>query len=285
MKFTTELITLDTDDGIALSGALWTPSHSDAKTAVAMFPGTGAEYYQPLFIRLGEQLAAAGYRAISMNRRDHGQYFGFHPLHDSAMDQRYAIDLLCGRGASQVLLAGHSYGTVTVPYYVAETNDQRVAGLILLAALGDMRRGSMLILGSQERYDTVIAEAEKAVAAGRGDETFLIPPMVAGYPPMVHSYNVFLDKRGPNAQVVPIDLIQKVGDRPLFAIRDPADPFPATLPPAQAMLEAANPNLAYQLLDDKPTGQKGPNAHYFDGREDEVFRHLMEWMQRHGFVT
>ena len=148
-----------------------------------------------------------------------------------------------------------------------------------------MRRGSMLMLGSQERYDSVVAEAEKAVAAGRGDETFLIPPMVAGYPPMAHSYHVFLDKRGPNAKVVPIDLIQNVGKRPLFAIRDPADPFPATLPPAQEMLEAANPNLTYRLMEDKPRDQNSSNVHYFDGREDEVFRYLMEWMQHHGFVT
>jgi len=285
MNFATELITLTTDDGIPLSGALWTPSHSEAGTAVAMFAGTGAEYYEPLFIRLGEQLAAAGFTAVSLNRRDHGQYFGFYGLHDASMDQRYAIDLLTELGAARVLMAGHSYGTVTVPYYVAATDDQRVAGLVLLAALGDMRRGSMLILGSQERYDAVVAEAEAAVAAGRGEETFLIPPMVAGYPPMMHSYRVFLDKRGPNASVVPIDLIQKVGDRPLFAIRDPADPFPATLPPAQAMLEAANPNLTYRLLDDRPRDRSDANAHYFDGREDEVFRHLMAWMQQNGFAA
>ena len=284
MNFSTELITLETDDGIPLSGALWTPSYSAAQTAIAMFSGTGAEYYQPLFIWLGEQLAAAGFTTISLNRRDHGQYFGLHRLHDAAMDQRFAVDLLTERGAAQVLLAGHSYGTVTVPYYVAETDDHRVAGLILLAALGDMRRGSMLILGSQEHYEAVVVEAEAAVAAGRGDETFLIPPMVAGYPPMVHSYSVFLDKRGPNSRAVPIDLVQQVGARPLFAIRDPADPFPATLPPAQEMLEAANPNLTYRLLDDKPKDQVSPNAHYFDDRENEVFGLLMEWMQQHGFV-
>ena len=285
MNFTTELITLNTNDGIPLGGAIWTPSHSASKTAVAMFPGTGAEYYQPLFIWLGEQLAAAGYTAISLNRRDHGQYFGLRTLHESAMDQKFAVDELARRGATQILLAGHSYGTVTVPYYVAETDDQRVAGLILLAALGDMRRGSLMIMGSQDRYDETVAEAEEAVASGRGDDTFLIPPMVPGYPPMMHSYNVFLDKRGPDAKVVPIDLVKQVGDRPLLAIRDPADPFPATLPPAQEMLEAANPNLTYKLLDERPQIQNSSNVHYFDGREDEVFQHLMVWMQRQGFAV
>lgn len=285
MNVTSELITLKTDDGISLSGAVWTPSHKTVDTAIALFPGTGAEYYEPLFIWLGEQLAAAGLTTIALNRRDHGQYFGFHSLHDAAMDQRYAVDLLTERGASQILLGGHSYGTVTVPYYVAETDDARVAGLILLAALGDMRRGSLLMLGNQERYDAVVAEAEDAVAAGRGEETFLIPPMVAGYPPMVHSYSVFLDKRGPSSRAVPVELVSQMGDRPLFAIRDPADPFPATLPPAQERLEAANPNLTYRLLDERPETPGNPRVHYFEGREEEVLRHLMSWMTTHGFLA
>lgn len=284
MNFSTELITLTTDDGVVLNGALWTPSHGAAQTAIALFAGTGAEFYQPLFVRLGEALAAAGFPTLSLNRRDHGQHFGLYPLHDAAMDQRQAIDLLSERGAERILLAGHSYGTVTVPYYVAETDDARVAGLVLLAALGDLRRGSVLIMGGQEAYDTIVAEAEAAVAAGRGDDIFLIPPMVPGYPPMMHSYRVFLDKRGPDSRAVPTDLVRRVGERPLLAIRDPADPFPATLPPAQEMLEAANPNLTYRLLDERHDRAPGANAHYFEGREDEVFRHLMEWMQRSGFA-
>ena len=285
MNFSTELITLETDDGVVLSGALWAPSYGGSRTAVALFPGTGAEFYEPLFIRLGEQLAAAGFTTLSLNRRDHGQNFGLQTLHDGAMDQRYAVDLLTGRGAGRVLMAGHSYGTVTVPYYIAETDDPRVAGLIFLAALGDLRRGSLLMLGSQERYDQAVAEAEQAVAAGRGSEPFLIPPMVPGYPPMLHSYSVFLDKRGPASRAVPVDLVRHVGDRPIFAIRDAADPFPATLPPARKMLEAANPNLSYVLLEKRETDEVSANAHYFDGCEDEVFRHLMAWMQRHGFMS
>lgn len=285
MNFTTELIALETDDGMTLSGALWTPSHSAATTAIALFAGTGAEFYEPLFIRLGEGLAAAGFATVALNRRDHGQYFGLHRLHDAAMDQRYAIDLLCARGAGRVLLAGHSYGTVTAPYYVAETDDARVAGLILLAALGDLRQGSIAIVGGQKSYDAIVADCTAAVAAGRGNETFLIPPMVAGYPPMLHSYDVFLDKRGPDSRAVPVELIRHVGARPLFAVRDPADPFPATLPPAQEMLEAANPNLTYRLLELGRAASPTANAHYFAGREDEVFRHLMTWMQRHDFAT
>ena len=121
------------------------------------------------------------------------------------------------------------------------------------------------------------------VAAGKGGEAFIIPPMVPGYMPMVHTYDIFLDKRGPEARVAPIELIQQVGDRPILGIRDPGDPFPATLPPAREMLEAANPNLTYILLDDIREGAMTPTAHGFEDRESEISALICHWMQGNGF--
>lgn len=279
-----EIVSVEAGDGLHLTGALWIPAAGGSHTAIAIFPGTGGEFYDPLFVALGQQLAAAGFMTLSMNRRDHGQNFGFYPLHDAAMDLGLGVDFLMERGAKQVVLGGHSYGTVTAPYYIAETDDERVPGLLLLAILGDMQRGSRLILGSEERYKSVVTEAEAMIAAGRGGEAFLIPPMVPGYLPMMHTYDIFMDKRGPDAKVVPIELIQQVGDRPILGVRDPADPFPATLPPAQELLEAANPNLTYVLLDDIRNGAMTSAAHGFAGREDEISRLILEWMHTHAFV-
>jgi pimeloyl-ACP methyl ester carboxylesterase len=280
-----EIVSIETGDGLCLTGALWTPAAGTSHTAIAIFPGTGGEFYDPLFIALGQQLSAAGFLTLSMNRRDHGQNFGFYRLHEAAMDLKLGIDLLMDRGAKQVVLGGHSYGTVTAPYYIAETDDGRVPGLLLLAILGDMRRASVLILGSEERYGSVVAEAEEMIAAGKGGDAFIIPPMVPGHLPMVQTYDVFLDKRGPNARTAPIDLIQQVGNRPLLGLRDPADPFPATLPPAQEMLEAANPNLEYRLLNDIRNGAMTPVAHNFQDREIEITEHILSWMGAHGFTS
>ncbi len=280
-----EIVSLKTGDGLHLTGALWTPAAGGSHTAIAIFPGTGGEFHDPLFVALGQSLAAAGYLTLSMNRRDHGQNFGFYPLHDSAMDLGLGIDFLMERGAEKVVLGGHSYGTVTAPYYIAETDDARVPGLLLLAILGDMRRGSMLILGNEERYASVVRDAEEMIAAGKGGDAFIIPPMVPGYMPMVHTYDIFLDKRGPDARVAPIELIQQVGDRPILGIRDPGDPFPATLPPAQELLEAANPNLTYILLDDIRNGAMTPTAHSFENRESDVSALILEWMQASGFKS
>lgn len=274
----TELVAIDAGDGLILDGAAWLPKAGAAETGIALFPGTGSEFYQPWNTYAGPRLAAAGYPTIALNRRDHGGFTGFHRMDASAMDHRHAVDYLIERGVRRVILAGHSYGTLTAPLYVKNTDDQRVAGLILYAPLGDMRAASVQIVGGRENYDRIVAKAEAKVAEGRGGEAFLIPPMIPGLTPMVHTYDVFLDKRGPDSEAVGYELIRHMGARPLLGVRDPDDPFPATQPPAQEKLEAANPNLTYVLLDKVPRDRLDDTIHYFQGREEEVLKITLDWL-------
>ena len=81
---------------------------------------------------------------------------------------------------------------------------------------------------------------------------------------------------------MPTELIRHVGDRPLLAFRDPSDPFPATLPPAQQALEAANPNLRYILLEEQTGAEIGASRHHFDGREAEIADLTLQWLAETG---
>lgn len=284
LKTTMELVRIDAGHDIFLDGVIWIPISGGSETAIALFPGTGAEFYNSLFTFLGPRFAAVGYTTLAINRRDHGVNFGFHTLAEGAADQGLAIDFLASRGSKYVVAGGHSYGTVTVPWYVAETDDPRVLAMLLYAPLGDLRAASITICGGQDEYDRIVATSQEMVAAGRGSEAFLIPPMVAGGMPLLHTYEVFLDKRGPESKAVPIDILSRTGTRKMLGVRDPADPYPATLPPAQAMLEAANPNLDYLLLDDIRDGAITPDAHYYRGREEEVLGATLVWLDRNGFA-
>ena len=277
----TELVRIAVDAAIVLDGACWSPAGASRETAVVIAPGTGGEFCQPPMATLGPLLAAEGWRVLALNRRDHGGHFGFHRFRDAALDHRYAVEFLAGRGAARVVLGGHSYGTLTAPAYVAETDDPRVAALLLLAPLGDLRAASARIVGGAARYDAIVADCRRHIADGRGDDAFVIPPMVPGGLPLVHSYAVFMDKRGPAAKTVGPELIARVGDRPLLGIRDPADLYPATQPPAQAQLQAANPRLDYVLLPDRRGGAMMPEAHAFPGRETEVASIVVDWLARH----
>jgi hypothetical protein len=72
---------------------------------------------------------------------------------------------------------------------------------------------------------------------------------------------------------------RKVQGRPVLAIRDPADPFLATIPPAQQQLQEANENLEYILLPDIRGGKMDTAAHQFRGREEEVLTHRIRVAQ------
>lgn len=277
-----ELVRVETDDGITLDGALWTPASGKARVGVVLAAGTGSEFYSQGW--LGERYAQAGYLALSLNRRDHGQYFGYRKLEPSALDHRYAVEFLVSRGAESVILAGHSYGTVTVPYYVMLSDDSRVKGMILTSALADLRAGTRIAVGGKKKYDEMVAKARQMVQANRGQETLLMAPLTSGGQPIMHNYETFLDKRGPDSKAVPYQILSKVKNRPILVIRDPADPFPATLPPAQQQLEESNSNLDYVLLPDIRNGEMDRAAHSFTGRHDEVFEIILSWLSKHGLT-
>lgn len=87
-----ELLRIQTDDGMSLHGVRWFPP-GGGRLGVALFSGTGSEFYDDLLTGLGERFAAAGYPAVSLNRRDHGDNFGYYRLEPAALDHGYSADL------------------------------------------------------------------------------------------------------------------------------------------------------------------------------------------------
>jgi pimeloyl-ACP methyl ester carboxylesterase len=276
-----EFVKLKTGDGITLRGMLWTPAGGRARIGVVIAPGADSEFYDDLLVWLGENFARSGYIALSMNRRDHGPEQWYRDFEPSAMDHKYMIDFLAARGARAVILAGHSYGTVTAPYYVTASDDPRVRALVLYGPHGYKRDGLARSFASRAEYDRAVARAKEMVAAGRGEETFLLPPIRPGGRPRPSSYETFLNRVGPDSKAVPVEIIRKVEGRPILAVRDPADPYLATIPPAQQQLQEANKNLEYVLLPDIRGGKMDPAAHQFWGREEEVLRVTLEWLKKH----
>ena len=272
-----ELVRMRTDDNVTLHGVVWT-SPGQARTGIVLAQGTGGEFYSDMLVWLGNELSEAGYWVVSLNRRDHGTSFGYQTVEAAAMDHRYAIDLAASRGVENVVTAGPSFGTVTV----RATDDRRVKAMILLAPVGDYRVGTRAAVGGPEKYDEMVAEARQGVSEGRGSDSFWIPPMPGGRRPAASSYESFLDKRGPDSGAVPAEILKEVSDRPILAIRDPADPLPGTLPPAQELLEAANSNLEYILLPDTRNGEMARESHTFIGREDEVMGIILDWLAKQG---
>jgi alpha-beta hydrolase superfamily lysophospholipase len=101
----------------------------------------------------------------------------FERLADSVADIRAWVDFVVARGASRVILQGHSHGAIKVVHYLVTTNDPRVCGLILLSPSDDMGIARKQL---GDRFLWVLARARELVRAGKGRQ--LLPERDSQYP-------------------------------------------------------------------------------------------------------
>jgi len=101
-------------------------------------------------------------------RLDYVQVGGVLERFDECLiDVKAAVDFAVARGWRKVFLQGHSLGAVKVTYYLAQTHDPRVAGLILLSpadTMGWIREK----LG--HAFPKALAHAQRLLEASRGTE-------------------------------------------------------------------------------------------------------------------
>jgi len=275
--FKTEFVQVRTDDGLVLSGAVWTPRAAPRPTAIVTTWTN--EFYD--YAEWGRRFADEGFVAIALNRRDSGAQHGYHLFEPSTRDLKYAVDLAFQRGAKQVVLLGLSYGSVVTSYYVTAAADARVRGAVLLSPLADLPSASLKAAG-EKAYNDALQTARSMVASGKGQDVFTEPGSATrtGRPAFT-TYQVFLDKRGPDSKAVPAELL-KTAKVPILAVRDPDDPSPGTLPPSQQRLEAASDRLTFVLLPAGPRGRNGGIIHRLGGREAEVVSLIRQWMIKNG---
>ena len=151
-KITERIIQVHTKDDVADAGVLVTPPTRVAKPiAVIWIHGATENFYSPTYLAISRALAKQGYSVISGNTRMHdlgnveawrgekrirgGTYWGVPS--EQVRDIAAWIDLADELGFKQVVLAGHSAGANAVREYQAQTQDTRIAGVVL--ASGDVR--------------------------------------------------------------------------------------------------------------------------------------------------
>jgi pimeloyl-ACP methyl ester carboxylesterase len=270
-------VTAETADGIRLEGALW----GESRVGFLLCAPTGEEFDCPWLAWLGQHLAQLGFAALSLNRRDHGKENGAHPFLASAMDHGYGMQVLQAAGSRSVILLGHSYGALTAMAYAQESRNSAIAALILCAPLDDLRRCTEGLVGGNEAYRRVVETATSRIAQGRGGETFVLGPIFAGGPPLLNTYEAFLEKRGPESRARPHELAAACGAWPILVVRDPGDPAPMMSEPAGAAFR----HLNYRWLPPAARRQPPRSVHSFHGREAEVLDVVLPWLREHGIVV
>lgn len=228
--FVQELVTLTADDGAGVPAILTYPSGGIDTHSPAMIyhHGAGGSPVQalgaPRFI--AEPLAARGFTGLGILSRHSNRHRNI-PFEASALDVKAAADWLSQTGMSEIVLIGHSLGSVRNARYWTDTRDPRIKAMIHFAPTRDMPDWARDGLGD-ERYAEVVNRLSRMVVEGRGDEyvfdTFETPPPA---PPGIerglpHTAATWLNWWGPAADTRNSELFAKL-EMPLLLVAGEAD--------------------------------------------------------------
>jgi dienelactone hydrolase len=175
-----------------------------------------------------EGLACRGYATLSILSRHAGGYYST-PVAEGTRDLAAAVDWLSGFGIHDVVFAGHSFGSVRMSLYLAETADPRVKALVHYAPTRGSREYLPLTF-APGGYDAQVQRLRAMVAEGRGDEPtyveFNYPPPAPrgarfGY---VMTAANWLDWWGPESVAQNVELMPKIRV-PMLMITGGADMF------------------------------------------------------------
>ena len=181
MAIRAELVDTTTPDGLLHHGLLFEPPDGGS-TWVIHVHGSCSNFYQEPFINpLAEALTGVGVSLLSVNTRGHDaeayvigrsagpqreswqigtrrDIFG-ECMHDLAGWVGFARD----RGATRIVLSGHSAGAAKVAHYAAPADDRAVAGLIILSPGDPLPRNRRQ--PDEQSLDEQISAARELAAA------------------------------------------------------------------------------------------------------------------------
>jgi pimeloyl-ACP methyl ester carboxylesterase len=171
-------------------------------------------------------------------------------------------------GYAKLVLVGHSTGCQKIAFWQSMRRAPEVAGLVLLAPADDFacQRAAF-----GRRFAATVARARKAVAEGRGAETF-----PCGYERF--SFRRFLSVADPRREEAgmfrydgPLTRFRRI-KTPMFAVFGECEEF-APLPPEEMLSRLARATASRDWCDWLVPGA----GHSFEGAESEVARAVLEW--------
>ena len=149
--FPAEIVRVDTEDGITLTGMVIRPTASDVKPLpIIWIHGYTGNFHEDTTCRMGPELASRGFTFVAGDNRghdfgvvlrkkgteSHGQESwlggaGWEKVSESVHDVDAWITFATAElGFPGVILLGHSYGGTKVVNYLGKRQDPRVRGLV-----------------------------------------------------------------------------------------------------------------------------------------------------------
>ena len=228
----------------------------------------------PRFV--AERLSAKGYAGLSLLSR-HSTGHRNIPFEKATLDIQAAVDWLSQFGATEIVLVGHSLGSIRITRYWIDTRDPRIKAMIHYAPTRDLPQWARAGLG-EERYREIVDRLSAMVSEGRGDEyvfdTFAMPPPA---PPggvergFLQTAATWLNWWGPAAQTRNSVWFAEL-NMPLLLISGDADVFVSKA--YQDALKAA----AVQSPRVDSLWYEGGIDHVFTGARDRAAQDAYDWL-------
>ena len=262
-----DLVRLQTEDGVRLTGILRQPRMAKAKACVVLIHGYSGNFYSGIMGFLPEILADRGFATLALNMRDHDRGPKKNRFEENRYDIALAVDKMALLGYNSIFLYGHSMGTNRVLYYIAATQDPRIKGILLTGPPGNLFEWNISVFGP-ETANSVLRQAQDLVAKGKGDQWMLINLGPLGK--ALYTANHVVSLRGPKTVSDPYKNISSIV-QPILVVHGLAD-------------RLANPDVADRLrksatLKTNVTVVKIPGAnHRFSNHREKLASVVTRWM-------
>ncbi|MBW2605340.1 MAG: alpha/beta fold hydrolase [Deltaproteobacteria bacterium] len=262
-----DVVRLQTDDGVRLTGILRRPRMAGAKACVVLIHGYSGNFYSGIMDFLPEALADRGFATLALNMRDHDRGPKKNRFEENRYDIALAVDKMALLGYNSIFLYGHSMGTNRVLYYIAATQDPRIKGILLTGPPGNLFEWNISVFGP-ETANSVLGQAQDLVGKGQGDRWMLINLGPLGK--ALYTANHVVSLRGPKTVSDPYKNISRIF-QPVLVVHGLAD-------------RLANPHVADRLRNSAApktnvTVVKIPGAnHRFSQHQEKLVSVVTRWM-------
>ena len=181
-----DLISVTTEDSLKLSGLYL--KGDIKKAAVVLIHGFTSDFYSHAFYHaIGKTISALGHAYILAQTRGTGLHTEFfktdgssvyigsyaEKIEDAHRDITAFVKFLQSEGYTDIVLAGHSLGTIKVVRYLFEgTCRAAISKLILLAPFD---KNAFMERKAGKKWDEYLHMAQEKINAGNGLETVPVP--------------------------------------------------------------------------------------------------------------